>query len=74
MSRARGPHRPTVESSSVWSVSVVEPSVDPGSWSANHLRSAMPCAPPVTTRKWSSPSRITVRSDVKPPLASSTGV
>ena len=72
MSRARGPQTPIVETSSVRSVSVVDPSS--GSWSANHLRSAMPCAPPVTTRKWSSPSRITVRSDRKPPFASSTGV
>ena len=33
----------------------------------NHLRSAIPCAPPVTTRKTSSPSRMIVRSDLKPP-------
>ena len=51
--------------------SVVPSSV---SRSENHLLSARPCAPPVTTRKWFSPNRITVRSDLKPPLASSTGV
>ena len=72
MSRARGPHSPIVETSSVTSVSVVAPSS--GSWSVKVFRSAMPWAPPVTTRKWSSPSRITVRSERKPPLASSTGV
>ena len=69
MSRAFGPHRPIVESSSVRSTSVA-PSTR---WSVNHLRSAMPWAPPVTTRKWSSPRRITVRSERNPPFASSTG-
>ncbi len=42
--------------------------------SVNHLRSAMPCAAPVTTRKWSRARRITVRSDLKPPVGESTGV
>ena len=41
---------------------------------ANHLRSAMPCAPPVTTRNLSSAIRMTVRSERKPPRPSSTGV
>ena len=72
MSRARGPQSPMVLTSSVRSVSVVAPSST--SWSVNHLRSAMPCAPPVTTRNRSSPSRITVRSERKPPAGSSTGV
>ena len=34
----------------------------------------MPAAPPVTTRKCSSPSRMIVRSDLKPPCGLSTGV
>ena len=34
----------------------------------------MPCAPPVTTRKWSSAIRMTVRSERKPPRGVSTGV
>src|SRR6266850_1227813 len=66
MSRARGPHRPSVVHDEVRSVICAEPSS--GRWSAYHLRSAMPCAPPVTTRKRSSPSRITVRSLLNVPL------
>ena len=65
MSRARGPHSPIVETSSVRSVRVV------GRRRAGGRRTTCgrpcPCAPPVTTRKWSSPSRITVRSERKPP-------
>ena len=48
--------------------------VPSGAWSAYHFMSAIPCAPPVTTRKCSSPSRITVRSLLNVPLGESTGV
>jgi hypothetical protein len=72
MSRARGPHSPSVVQLDVRSKICAVPSS--GRWSRYHLRSAMPCAPPVTTRKCSSPSRITVRSDRKPPRGVSTGV
>src|SRR5450759_2971332 len=48
MSRARGPQRPTVHHVDVRSSIFAEPSF--GRWSANHFLSAMPCAPPVTTR------------------------
>ena len=72
MSRARGPQSPSVVQLEVRSKICALPSS--GRWSRYHLKSAMPCAPPVTTRKWSSPSRITVRSERKPPLASRTGV
>ena len=40
MSRARGPHRPSVHSALVWSVICAEPSA--GRWSLNHLRSDIP--------------------------------
>ncbi len=70
MSRAFGPQMPIVETSSVTSAS----DAPSARWAVNHCLSAQPCAPPVTTRKWSSPRRITVRSERKPPLASSTGV
>ena len=72
MSRARGPHSPIVVYADVRSITAAPPVG--GQWAANQARSAMPCAPPVTTRKWSWASRITVRSERKPPLASSTGV
>ena len=72
MSRARGPQRPIVVMAEVRSASCAVPSA--GRWSANHLRSDMPWAPPVTTRKCSSPSRMIVRSDLKPPLGLRTGV
>ena len=72
MSRARGPHSPSVHQPVVMSTSWALPSA--GRWSANHLRSAMPWAPPVTTRKSSSPSRMIVRSDLKPPPGDSIGV
>ena len=63
MSRARGPQRPSVVHAEVRSMTCALPSA--GAWSAYHFRSAMPCAPPVTTRNCSSPSRITVRSLLK---------
>ena len=72
ISRALGPQSPIVVKAFVWStICAVPPS---GAWSANHLRSALPCRPPVTTRKCSSPSRMIVRSDLNPPAPSSTGV
>ena len=70
MSRARGPHSPTVHCCDVWS-SIRAPSFR---WSANHFLSAMPCAPPVTTRKISSSMRMIVRSDLNVPRCDSTGV
>ena len=72
MSRERGPHRPSVVYAEVRSVICALPSS--GRWSAYHFRSAIPCAPPVTTRNCSSPSRITVRSLLNVPLGESTGV
>src|SRR6185312_4475011 len=45
-----------------------------GRWSANHFFSAMPVAPPVTTRKWAAPSRMIVRSALNPPRSSSSEV
>ena len=44
MSRARGPQRPRVDQAEVRSASCAEPSA--GRWSASHLWSAIPCAPP----------------------------
>jgi hypothetical protein len=70
--RARGPQRPSVQISRVRSTIRAEPSS--GRWSANHFMSAIPCAPPVTTRNVSSSTRMIVRSDLKPPLGASTGV
>ena len=52
MSRARGPQSPSVVHADVRSVTCALPSS--GAWSATHLRSAMPCRPPVTKRKCSS--------------------
>ena len=72
MSRERGPHSPSVVYADVRSVMLALPSS--GRWSAYHFRSAIPCAPPVTTRNCSSPSRITVRSLLNVPLGESTGV
>ena len=70
MSRARGPQRPTVHSADVWSsIHASGPQ-----WSRNHFMSAIPCAPPVTTRKRSSAIFMIVRSDLKPPPGASTGV
>ena len=43
-------------------------------WSLNHFISAMPWAPPVTTRKCCGPRRMMVRSDLNPPDWESTGV
>ena len=71
-SRARGPQIPSVVSVEVASKSCAEPSA--GRWSRNHLRSPIPWAPPVTTRKWSRPSRMIVRSDLMPPASLSSGV
>ena len=70
MSRARGPHSPIVVIADVRSTSSA-PAVR---WSRNHFLSDMPAAPPVTTRKWCSSRRMTVRSDLKPPSTLSTGV
>ena len=67
MSRALGPQTPIVVYAEVWSTTCAEPSA--GMWSRNHLRSRLPWAPPVTTRKWLSPSRMIVRSARKPPPA-----
>ena len=72
MSRARGPQRPIVVQAVVTSTSAAEPSS--GSWSEKSLRSAIPWAPPVTIRNSSSPSRMIVRSERKPPPGASTGV
>ena len=72
MSRARGPQIPSVVHADVRSVICALPSC--GRRSAYHFRSAIPCNPPVTTRKRSSPSRITVRSLLNVPLGESTGV
>ena len=72
MSRARGPHRPSVVQAEVTSVSWALPSA--GRWSENHLRSAVPWAPPVTTRKQLVASRMIVRSALKPPPGESIGV
>ena len=72
MSRARGPQSPSVVQADVTSVSCAEPSS--GRLSMNHLRSAAPCAPPVTTRNVSSSSRMIVRSERKPPPGVSSGV
>ena len=72
MSRAAGPQMPSVVYVEVRSTTCAVPSA--GSWSVNHFLSAMPWAPPVTTRKWSCASRMMVRSDLKPPLGDRTGV
>ena len=64
-SRARGPQTPIVAQLEVRSVICTAPSS--GRWSENHLRSRIPSAPPVTTRKWFEPSRMTVRSALIPP-------
>ena len=71
-SRARGPQIPAVHHVEVASNSCAEPSA--GRWSRNHLRSPIPWAPPVTTRNWSRPSRMIVRSDLIPPASLSSGV
>ena len=71
MSRARGPQRPIVVQAVVTSTSVAEPSS--GRRSRKSLRSAIPCAPPVTMRNSSSPSRMIVRSDLNPPPATEHG-
>src|ERR1700730_13826093 len=70
MSRARGPHRPTVHQVDVRSSICALPA----RLSANHFLSAMPWAPPVTTRNRSSSIFMIVRSDLNPPLGVSTGV
>ena len=70
MSRARGPQSPTVHHVDVRS----SIRASPARLSANHFLSAMPCAPPVTTRNRSSSIFMIVRSDLKPPLGVSTGV
>ena len=70
MSRDRGPQRPSVHSAEVWS----SMRASRRRWSANHFLSAIPCAPPVTTRKRSSSIFMIVRSDLKPPPGASTGV
>src|SRR5215469_1409370 len=71
-SLARGPHRPSVVHAEVRSLIAAVPS--PGSCSANHFRSAIPVAPPVTTRNRRGPSRMIVRSPRKPPRSSSSEV
>ena len=72
MSRERGPQRPSVVHDEVRSTICAEPSS--GRWSRNHFRSAIPWAPPVTTRKVSWSTRMIVRSERKPPRGVSTGV
>ncbi len=69
-SLALGPQTPSVVQAEVRSLSWAPG----GRWSVNHFFSAMPVAPPVTTRKCSAPSRITVRSALNPPPASSSDV
>jgi len=69
-SRARGPQSPTVQHDEVRSSIRASPT----RLSTNHFLSAMPCAPPVTTRNRSSSIFMIVRSDLKPPLGASTGV
>ncbi len=71
-SRARGPQTPIVYKAEVRSWTWTEPSA--GRWSVNHFLSRMPIPPPVTTRKWSRPSRMIVRSATIPPAAFSSGV
>ncbi len=70
MSRARGPQSPIVVMEDVRSASCAPPT----RWSRNHFLSDIPAAPPVTTRKWSSPTRMIVRSDLNPPPVLNTGV
>src|SRR6266850_2153881 len=72
MSRARGPHSPIVVIDEVRSETCADPSA--ARWSLNHFLSPMPEAPPVTTRNRSSPNRMIVRSDLKPPFGLRTGV
>ena len=66
-SLARGPHSPIVVQAEVRSAR----HAPAGRWSAIHLASDIPVAPPVTTRNRSGPSRITVRSARNPPSSSS---
>ncbi len=70
MSLARGPHTPSVVQAEVTSVTAALS----GRWPANHFRSDMPVAPPVTTRKCRGPSRMMVRSPTKPPASFSSEV
>src|SRR5438105_13220634 len=69
-SRERGPQSPTVHHVDVRSSIRASPT----RLSANHFLSAIPCAPPVTTRKRSSSIFMIVKSDLKPPPVASTGV
>ena len=74
-SRARGPHSPSVVHAEVRSAIDAAPSPPSGGrWSANHFRSAIPVAPPVTTRNRCGPSRMIVRSPRNPPRSSSSEV
>ncbi len=70
-SRAWGPHSPKVVHDDVRSVTWADPSA--GRWSLIHFFSVMPVPAPVTTRKWSVPRRMIVRSDLKPPSSLRNG-
>ena len=72
MSRARGPHRPTQQVPDVRSSRWTEPSS--GRLRRIQARSWRPTAPPVTTKKRSSASRVTVRSHMIPPRGASIAV
>ena len=71
-SRALGPHMPTQHCPGETSATLTEPSS--GRCVRIQSRSWSPIAPPVTTRKRSSPRRVTVRSHLIPPLGVSIEV
>ena len=70
--RALGPHRPTQHRPDETSATLTERSS--GRCDLIQSRSWSPIAPPVTTRKRSLPSRVTVRSHLIPPLGVSIDV